>query len=96
MSGHPEVNAQALGPPAHDPTPEQLRRAGVTTVQYCLANRIPYAEMVELLQAVGVIPAPSGGKTTAIGKNISPDAQEKNRVRNAAGKRAARNRKKAS
>lgn len=87
MASHPEVNATALGSPVHDPTPHQVRRAGITTVSYCLANQLPHAEMVELLQAVGAVPTPSSAPRA---KYASPEAEERRRSRRAATRKAKR------
>jgi hypothetical protein len=94
VSSYPEVNATALGH-VGDPTDVEIRRAGVATVSYCLANRIPHTEMVDLLQALGVVPGPvSAGKTTPIGRNLTPEVQEQRRKSRAA--RRAAKRKEAS
>jgi hypothetical protein len=94
VSSYSEVNAQALGHVGEN-TPDEIRRAGINTVAYCRANGIGHDEMVELLQAVGIVPGPeSPGTTVRAGRYLSPAAQQAQREYNAARKKAARARAK--
>jgi len=93
VSGH-ELKDEQIGV-VRRPTPEQAAQLALRLARQAVAAGHSREAIVDVLEHLGLrAPVePTGGRTTPIGGNVSPEVQRRRREANAARKRAARERK---
>lgn len=95
MSGYPDVGDTSI-PVVRDTDEVTVRRALSAVAVRARDEKWTRGELVSVLEHLGLRAPqkPSGGKTNPVGKNMSPETQQKAKDAKAAQRKAAREQKK--